>query len=56
MNPNRGGSYISSPYWIKNKKATTNPINPILSTAALNHEEIKKDLQRETKKISIRKT
>ena len=27
INPNRGGSYIDSPDWIKNKKATTNPIN-----------------------------
>ena len=27
VNPNRGGSYIDSPDWIKNKKATTNPIN-----------------------------
>ena len=25
--PNRGGSYIDSPDWTKNKKATTNPIN-----------------------------
>ena len=27
INPNSGGSYIDSPYWIKNKKATINPIN-----------------------------
>ena len=27
INPNRGGSYIDSPDWIKNKKAITNPIN-----------------------------
>ena len=26
-NPNRGGSYVDSPDWIKNKKATINPIN-----------------------------
>ena len=26
MNFNRGGSYIYSPCWIKNKKATINPI------------------------------
>ena len=25
--PNRGGSYIDCPDWIKNKKATINPIN-----------------------------
>ena len=24
---NRGGSYIYSPEWVKNKKATTNPKN-----------------------------
>ena len=27
INPNRGGSYIDSSDWIKNKKATINPIN-----------------------------
>ena len=27
VNPNRGGSYIDSPDWIKNKKATINLIN-----------------------------
>ena len=27
INSNRGGSYIDSPDWIKNKKAATNPIN-----------------------------
>ena len=53
INPNRGGSYIDSPDWIKNKKATINPINKkdnkcfqYTVTVALNHEEIKKDPQR----------
>ena len=27
INPNRGGSYIGSPNWIKNKKVTISPIN-----------------------------
>ena len=27
INPNRGGPYIDSPDWIKNKKATINLIN-----------------------------
>ena len=27
INPNRDGSYMDSPDWIKIKKATTNPIN-----------------------------
>ena len=27
INPNRGGSYIGSPDWIKHKKPTINPIN-----------------------------
>ena len=27
INLNRGGSYIDSPNWIKDKKATINPIN-----------------------------
>ena len=45
LNPNRGGSYIDSPSWMKNKKSAINPINkkdkcfqyPV--TVALNHEE-----------------
>ena len=55
-NPNRGGSYIDSPDWIKDKKATLNLINKTDNkcfqctvTVALNHEEIKKDPQRITK-------
>ena len=27
INPNRGGQYIDSPDWIKNKKATIDPTN-----------------------------
>ena len=52
---NRGGSYIDSPDWIKNKKATINPKNKdnecfkYAITAALNHERIKKDPQRISK-------
>ena len=44
---NRGGSYIDSPSWIKNKKATTNPKSKYNKcfrdaiTAALNHKKIK---------------
>ena len=51
INPNRGGSYIDSPDWIKNKK-TTNLINKKYNcfqytvTVVLNHEEIKTDPQR----------
>ena len=52
----RGGSYIDSPDWIKNKKATINPINKKYNkcfqytvTVALHYEEIKKDPQRITK-------
>ena len=47
VNPNCGGSYLGSPDWIKNKKATINPINKIYNkcfqyavTIALNHEKI----------------
>ena len=49
---NRGGSYIDSPEWIKNKKATINPKNDddkyfqYALTIALNYQNIKKDLQR----------
>ena len=56
INPNCGGSYIDSPDWIKSKKATINLIHKkdnkcfyYAVTATLNHEEIKKDLQRITK-------
>ena len=27
INPSRGGSYVDSADWIRNKKATINPIN-----------------------------
>ena len=45
---NRGGSYIDSPSWLKNKKATINPKNKgdecfkYAITVALNHDKIKK--------------
>ena len=51
----RGGSYIDSPKWLKNKKATTNPKNnedkcfQYNLTVALNYEKIKKDPQRISK-------
>ena len=48
INPNRGGSYTDSPVWIKNEKATINPINKKDSkcfqhtiTVGLNHFKIK---------------
>ena len=52
---NRGGSYIDTLDWIKNKKATINPKNKgnecfkYVITAALNHEKIGKDPQRISK-------
>ena len=56
INPHHEGSYIDSPDWIKNKKAPINPINKkdnkcfqYAVTVMLNHEEIKKALQRITK-------
>ena len=56
LNLNRGGSYIDSPDWIKNEKATTNPINEkdnkcfqYAVTVVLNYEEIKRNPQRMTK-------
>ena len=52
-NPNHHGSYVDSPDWIKNKKATIDFINKIddkcfqyAVTVALNYEERKKDLER----------
>ena len=56
MNPNRSGSYINSPDWIKNKKATVNPVNrkdnkyfQYAVTVTLNYEEIEKDPETTTK-------
>ena len=51
---NRGGSYINSAKYLKNKKATINPKNndkcfQYAITVALNHEQIKIDPQRITK-------
>ena len=53
INPNHGGSYID---WIKNKKATINPINKkdnkyfqYAVPVALNYEEIEKHAERITK-------
>ena len=49
---NRGGSYIDSPKWLKNKKSTINPKNnddkcfQYAVTLALNLHKIKKDPQR----------
>ena len=56
INLNRGGSYIDSPDWIKNKKETINPINKNVNkcfqyaiTVGLNYEEIGKHAERITK-------
>ena len=49
INVNCVESYIDFPYWIKNRKATINPLNKkdnkyfqYVITVALNHHEIKK--------------
>ena len=56
ITPNCDGSYIDSPDWLKKNKKTIKPINEEYNkcfqyavTGALNHEEIKKDLQKRTK-------
>ena len=52
---NRGGSYIDSPKWLKNKKSKTNPINyddkcfQYAVTLALNLDKIRKNPQRISK-------
>ena len=52
---NRGGSYIDSPKWLKNKKTTISPKNnddkcfQYVSTVALIYQSIKKYLQRISK-------
>ena len=49
---NRGGSYIDSPKWLKDKKSTINPINgdykcfQYAVTLALNLDKIRKNPQR----------
>ena len=61
INPIRGGSYIDSPDWIKNKKARISHVNKkdnkcfqYAVTVTLNHEEIKNKLQR-IKKLNLLK-
>ena len=52
---NRGGSYLDSPKWLKNKAATINPKNndnkcfQYALTASLNYEQIKNNPERITK-------
>ena len=52
---NRGKSYIDSPSWIKNKRATINPKNKdneclkYVITVALNHEKIENNPQKISK-------
>ena len=52
VNFKRGGSYIYSPDWIKNKKVTINPKNEddkcfqYAATIALNYEEIESNPER----------
>ena len=52
---NRGGSYVESPKWMKNKLSTINPKNndykcfQYAITVALNHDKINKDPQRVSK-------
>ena len=53
---NRGGSYIDSPEWVKNKNATINPKNKkdckcfqYAITAALKHQNIKNNPERISK-------
>ena len=54
---NRGGSYIDSPKWLKDKKATINPKNKddrcfqYAVTIALNYQKIKSNPERTSKKL-----
>ena len=51
INLNRGGTYIDSPKWLKDKKSTINPKNnddkcfQYAVTLALNHDKIDRNLQ-----------
>ena len=52
INLNRGGSYIDSSEWLKNKRAAIDPKNKnnycfrYVTATALNHEKIKNHLER----------
>ena len=52
---NRGGSYLDSSKWLKNKKSTKNPKNidgkcfQYVLTVALNYQNVKKNPERLTK-------
>ena len=59
INPNRGGSYIDSPDWIKNQKWAINPVNKknnkcfqYAVTVALNHENLEK-IWKECQKLNL---
>ena len=56
INPNRVGSYITSPDWKKNKKEAANPTNKrdkyhqqSITETIINHEKIKRNSERITK-------
>ena len=59
INFHRGGSHLDFSNWIKNKKATTNPVNDddkwfqYAAKVALNHEEPGKNSQRTSKDKSF---
>ena len=56
---NRGGSYIDSPKWLKDKKSTINPINnndkcfQYAVTLALNLDKIKKKTHKKHLKLNL---
>ena len=59
ISPNRGGSYIDSPNWIKKKRAAINPINKkdtkyfqYAVTVTLSYEEMTK-IRKEQQKINL---
>ena len=52
INPNHDGSYLDSPYWIKNKKETINSVNKKDNKCfqyAVISEEIKKKFHKNNK-------
>ena len=55
----RDGSYIDSPKWLKNKRATTNPENnddncfQYALTVALNHQNIEKKMLKQCRKLNL---
>ena len=55
INPNHDGSYLDSPYWIKNKKATIKPVNK-KDNKCFQYTVISEEIKKSSAKITKIKT